>query len=248
MKILIFLTVAPLLYWGIFLIAEESLATHVIHRVRESKSFFNRQARGIEQDSFVLVAIILAITGIVFVSWKDFNIFWIYFIAVAISFSLLQMGKAKREQRRWKKRVDSELPGIIQALTLMISAGVSPIRAMQAISNRSSSVVADELRHLVGEVMDGKSTVKAIDDFARRIDSAASRRFSNALSVAIERGTPLVPVLTALLKDSQVHSRNELLRRAGKAEIALMLPVVFLLLPISVLFALFPSLTQLQSL
>jgi tight adherence protein C len=38
-----------------------------------------------------------------------------------------------------------------------------------------------------------------------------------------------------------------MLRRAGKAEIALLLPVVFLLLPISVLFALFPSITQLQA-
>jgi tight adherence protein C len=33
---------------------------------------------------------------------------------------------------------------------------------------------------------------------------------------------------------------------AGKAEVAMMIPVVFLILPISILFALWPSLTNLN--
>jgi len=37
------------------------------------------------------------------------------------------------------------------------------------------------------------------------------------------------------------------LQRAGKAEISLMIPIVFLILPISILFALFPSFEQLNS-
>jgi tight adherence protein C len=163
------------------------------------------------------------------------------------SYVLLQQRKAEKEKKNWQKKVDLELPGITQALTLMISAGISPVRAMQLVSGRSESLVAQELRSIVNEVMEGESAVRAIDNFARRVGSPGSRRFSNSISIAIERGTPLVPVLTALLKDAQVDSKNEMLRRAGKAEIALLLPVVFLLLPISVLFALFPSITQLQA-
>jgi tight adherence protein C len=41
-------------------------------------------------------------------------------------------------------------------------------------------------------------------------------------------------------------NHREMLERAGKAEIKMMLPIVFLLLPISVLFALWPSFQQLQ--
>jgi tight adherence protein C len=66
------------------------------------------------------------------------------------------------------------------------------------------------------------------------------------LIVAIERGSPLTPILSALVRDCRVDAKNAMLRKAGKSEILLMVPVVFLLLPISVLFALFPSISQLR--
>jgi tight adherence protein C len=195
---------------------------------------------------FIASSVLIAV-GILFVTWREVGTFWIYLIMVMGGYVLLQQRKAEKEKKNWQKKVDLELPGITQAITLMISAGISPVRAMQLVSGRSKSLVAQELRSIVDEVMEGESAVRAIDNFARRVGSPGSRRFSNSISIAIERGTPLVPVLTALLKDAQVDSKNEMLRRAGKAEIALLLPVVFLLLPISVLFALFPSITQLQA-
>lgn len=195
---------------------------------------------------FIATSVLIAV-GILFVTWREVGTFWIYLILVIGGYVLLQQRKAETEKKNWQKKVDLELPGITQAITLMISAGISPVRAMQLVSGRSESLVAQELRSIVDEVMEGESAVRAIDNFARRVGSPGSRRFSNSISIAIERGTPLVPVLTALLKDAQVDSKNEMLRRAGKAEIALLLPVVFLLLPISVLFALFPSITQLQA-
>ena len=195
---------------------------------------------------FMASSALIAI-GILFVTWRQVGTFWIYLIVVTGAYVLLQQRKAETEKKDWQKRVDLELPGITQAITLMISAGISPVRAMQLVSGRSESLVAQELRSIVNEVMEGESAVRAIDNFARRVGSPGSRRFSNSISIAIERGTPLVPVLTALLKDAQVDSKNEMLRRAGKAEIALLLPVVFLLLPISVLFALFPSIIQLEA-
>jgi tight adherence protein C len=195
---------------------------------------------------FIATSVLIAV-GILFVTWREVGTFWIYLIMVMGCYVLLQQRKAETEKKNWQKKVDLELPGITQAITLMISAGISPVRAMQLVSGRSESLVAQELRSIVDEVMEGESAVRAIDNFARRVGSPGSRRFCNSISIAIERGTPLVPVLTALLKDAQVDSKNEMLRRAGKAEIALLLPVVFLLLPISVLFALFPSITQLQA-
>lgn len=244
MKFLTFLTVAPMLYWGISLIAEESLTSRKFQEIVPGKR--KLFAGNSDRETFLAASILLLFAGLLYLTWKNLSAFWLYLLIAAACYSFLHAGKAKREYRKWQRQVDLELPGLTQALTLMISAGISPMRAMQVISSRSNSIAARELRQVVKEVVDGKSTVKAIDDFAGRVKSTGTRRLCNALSIAIERGTPLVPVLTALLKDAQVDSRNELLRRAGKAEIALMLPVVFLLLPISVLFALFPSITQLQ--
>ena len=59
--------------------------------------------------------------------------------------------------------------------------------------------------------------------------------------IAIERGTPLAEVISRQVDEVRQAQRTSLLEKAGKAEIALMIPVVFLILPVSVLFALWPS-------
>ena len=46
--------------------------------------------------------------------------------------------------------------------------------------------------------------------------------------------------------EARGNQRNRVLSAAGKAEISMMIPVVFLILPISILFALWPSLTNLN--
>jgi hypothetical protein len=53
-------------------------------------------------------------------------------------------------------------------------------------------------------------------------------------------------ILSGLGSEARQNQRNILMDKAGKAEISMMIPVVFLILPISVLFALWPSLTHLS--
>ena len=69
----------------------------------------------------------------------------------------------------------------------------------------------------------------------------------NVLILGIERGSSLTPILIAQVKDARTARKNQILQKAGKAEIALMIPVVFLILPISILFALWPSYQQLEN-
>jgi len=52
--------------------------------------------------------------------------------------------------------------------------------------------------------------------------------------------------LTRHASEARSVQRNRVLSAAGKAEISMMIPVVFLILPISILFALWPSLANLN--
>jgi tight adherence protein C len=61
------------------------------------------------------------------------------------------------------------------------------------------------------------------------------------MSVAIERGTPLADVLRAQAVDVREAGKRALLEAGGRKEIAMIVPVVFLVLPVTVLFALFPG-------
>jgi tight adherence protein C len=60
------------------------------------------------------------------------------------------------------------------------------------------------------------------------------------------RGAPLIDVLSRHASEARSLQRNSLMDKAGKAEISMMIPVVFLILPISILFALYPSMTHLN--
>ena len=58
--------------------------------------------------------------------------------------------------------------------------------------------------------------------------------------------TPLADVMRAQAADAREASRRALMEEGGKREIAQMVPVVFLVLPITVVFALFPGLFVLR--
>jgi tight adherence protein C len=98
----------------------------------------------------------------------------------------------------------------------------------------------------VREVESGASFTTSLDELSRRLNSDSLRRFVDSLIISISRGTPLVETLTHSANESRNQERIRLLTAAGKSEISMMIPVVFLILPISILFALFPSLTNLN--
>ena len=64
--------------------------------------------------------------------------------------------------------------------------------------------------------------------------------------MAIERGTPLADVLRAQAQDVRDNSKRELMEIAGKKEIAMLAPVVFFILPLTVVFAVFPGLSLMR--
>jgi tight adherence protein C len=64
--------------------------------------------------------------------------------------------------------------------------------------------------------------------------------------VALERGTPLADVLHSQAADVREASRRALLETGARKEVAMMVPVVFLVLPVTVLFSLYPGLVGLS--
>ena len=72
------------------------------------------------------------------------------------------------------------------------------------------------------------------------------RRFADGVATAVERGTPLAEVLRAQAQDVRSAGQRALMEEGGKREIAMMVPVIFLILPVTVVFAVFPGLTTIR--
>ena len=74
----------------------------------------------------------------------------------------------------------------------------------------------------------------------------AVARFANGLAVALERGTPLADVLHAQAGDVREAQRRELIESGARREVFMMVPVVFLVLPTTVVFAFWPGVVGLR--
>jgi tight adherence protein C len=79
---------------------------------------------------------------------------------------------------------------------------------------------------------------------AARVSVSAVTRFVDGIAVAIERGTPLADVLRAQAADAREVRKRSLMEIGGRKEILMLIPVVFLVLPVTVIFALYPGLAQ----
>jgi tight adherence protein C len=151
--------------------------------------------------------------------------------------------------QRCKKRkadIESEFPAIIEMLTLAIGAGESPASAFRRIAHRAHGHFAEQIGHVVQEVEQGVSFIAALDSMGREMESESVRLFTDSMVIAISRGSSLLETMEHAVQESRNQSRVLLIAAASKSEVSMLIPVVFLILPISILFALFPSLSNLN--
>lgn len=154
--------------------------------------------------------------------------------------------RLKSAARSRVKRMTSELPVILEFLTLSLSAGEGVLDSLRRIAATSSGELAGELGRVVSAVNSGSALAESLHELARGIRMPEFTRCVDQIVGALERGTPLADVLRAQSQDAREESKRELLEIAGKKEVAMMVPLVFLILPVTILFAVFPGLFVLQ--
>lgn len=145
-----------------------------------------------------------------------------------------------------QRRVEAAVPDASELLALAVGAGESVPAALDRVASLSHSDLGDELARAVADIRLGAPSVRALTDLAARNDSPALSRLCQTLSTAIGRGSPLAAVLHDQARDIREASRQRLMEEGGKREIAMLFPVVFLILPVTVLFALYPGLMALD--
>jgi len=143
-------------------------------------------------------------------------------------------------------RLADELPVVLEFLTLSLSAGEGILDALRRVSRVSSGELSAELARVVGSVNTGLPLGETLSGLARDLDFPALTRCVEQLVGALERGTPLAEVLRAQAQDSRDDAKRDLLELAGKKEVAMLFPLVFLILPVTIAFAVYPGIFVLQ--
>lgn len=200
--------------------------------------------------------IVYALTGLVagsaFMAFAaiQYRVSLVLSVLVVVGFGII--GYAMRgwwlgEQiNRRARKILTQFPTVAEVLALTVGAGESTTGAIERISRICHGVIGDEFTKTLNDIHAGTPMVQAMQHMSDRMQVGAMTRFVDAIVVATERGTPLAQVLRDQAQDVRDASKRELMEVAGKREISMLVPVVFGILPLTIVFAVFPGLALLE--
>ena len=140
-----------------------------------------------------------------------------------------------------RRTLAAQVVPFAEYLAMCATAGLT---APEAVT-RSSEHVPPPLRLFVADVAadlrTGSPFDRALRASADRIDVPQYRRLCDTVLTAAERGTPLGPALMGQVRDIRSQDRARRMERAGRAEVAMLVPIVLLVLPAVVAVAVYPG-------
>ncbi len=191
---------------------------------------------------------------------------------LAMFFVLAKWWMQKRWESRRKKSIEKlelELPQYLEMFHILITSGMSVLSALKVLGDERdgsshpgatkrakhdwqmtknrSSAMREVIKEILTNVESGTTIERSLDAAVFNAGSEQLRRFSDAVILGMERGSSMGQTLKNLIGETRNQSKILVMQRAGKAEIQLLIPVVFLILPISVMFAIWPSYVNLVS-
>ncbi len=151
-----------------------------------------------------------------------------------------------RAVRRRTARLVDELPTVLDMLALALAAGEGVLDALRRVARVGNGDLAAELGRVAAQAGTGIPLGVALRRMSDDLDIPAVTRAVEQMVGALERGSPLADVLRAQAQDARDDAERRMLESAGSREIAMMVPLVFLILPVTVAFALAPGFMVLQ--
>ena len=129
---------------------------------------------------------------------------------------------------------------------MSVAAGEGARAALERVARTTSGALPYELGRALADARAGEPLSRALQTMAARTGAQPLRRFVDGIVAALDLGTPLAGVLRAQAHDARVAGREQLMEQGGKREIVMLVPVVFLILPVTIVFAIYPGLIAIR--
>lgn len=127
--------------------------------------------------------------------------------------------------------IERELPDVLDVLAISVEAGVGLEGAIQAVTERFHSPLADELAHTLSEMELGLSRREALQNLRGRTDLPDLNGFVLALVQADALGMPMTRVLQTQADEMRRRRRQKVREEAAKLPVKLIFPLVVFILP-----------------
>lgn len=138
-----------------------------------------------------------------------------------------------------------QMPDFLDLFALALSSGESVYSALRRVVPRMTGSLSLKLNSLLQGLELGSDFERELNLLAEDNPNTPLSEFSTTLILAIRRGTPLSQLLIEQSEFARQELANTLLKQSGRNETKMLIPLVFLVLPVTILFAIYPSLEML---
>lgn len=148
----------------------------------------------------------------------------------------LQRGRVDRAIAERRLKMRNEVFTVTQLVAVHIRTGHGPVDAIRAVCALGRGPVIEELREALSWISGGTSPQRAYDKLAEATPEPAAARFYRLLASSAQSGGDVAGAMLAVGNDLRSQRREEIARNAVKRRTAMLLPLLFLIAPIMVLF------------
>lgn len=152
-----------------------------------------------------------------------------------------------RVQRRARLRVeqiDREVPELVDLLVTTVEGGVGFAAGLQLASRSIEGPLGQELRLALREQSLGLTPEEALRNLSKRVDSPATRAFTQALVQGESLGVSIGTILRDLAVDMRKRRRQRAEERAQKTPTKILFPLIALILPAMFIVTLGPVIME----
>jgi len=142
------------------------------------------------------------------------------------------------------RRIELEMPELIDLLVVTLEAGLGFSTALQRSAARMQGPLGQELTLTLQEYGLGLSVEQSLKNMVERGDAPAVRAFVRAVTQGQELGISIGEIMRSLGNDLRKRRRQLVEERAQKAPIKILFPLAFLILPVIFIVVLYPGLAN----
>lgn len=140
----------------------------------------------------------------------------------------------------------AETAQIALLLSVAFDSGLGVLAALDRVMRNARGLSASKFKRLLSSLELGSNLWEELSELRRSAKDSAVGELVLKLQVALQFGAPLADQLSKLAKSNRAVVAQKLQEQAARNENLMLLPLVFLILPITVVFAVFPSMQYLQ--
>ena len=198
---------------------------------------------------FARFAVVVIAPAMAYISAEIFlsNHHWMFkfgLVAIALFLSILGPDAfLARRERILQQRYRVAFPDMLDLLVVCVDSGLSLEAALERISGeimRQSRELGMNLRLMGAERRAGRSTIDALDGFAKRIGLDEARAFAGLLRQSIELGTDVAEALRVFSDEMRDRRLLRAEERANQLPVKMVLPLGLFIFPVILMTVMVP--------